>query len=61
MSELIEIKKHVSIVEVALNRQQTYNAFNLEMVGAQALYPSMQYERKPIFTQPQYLDIFFLF
>ena len=32
MSELIEIKKHVSIVEVALNRQQTYNAFNLEMV-----------------------------
>ena len=32
MSELVEIKKHVSIVEVALNRQQTYNAFNLEMV-----------------------------
>ncbi|UCE54385.1 MAG: enoyl-CoA hydratase/isomerase family protein [Desulfobacterales bacterium] len=33
MTEFIEVKQHESIVEVALNRPETYNAFNLEMVS----------------------------
>jgi len=32
MTELIEVKQHDNLVEVALNRPETYNAFNLEMV-----------------------------
>ena len=33
MSELIEIKQHDAIAEVALNRPEAYNAFNYEMVA----------------------------
>lgn len=33
MTEFIEVKQHENIVEVALNRPETYNAFNLEMVS----------------------------
>jgi 2-(1,2-epoxy-1,2-dihydrophenyl)acetyl-CoA isomerase len=33
MPELIEVKHHENIAEVALNRPETYNAFNLEMVS----------------------------
>ena len=33
MPDLIEIKHHENIAEVSLNRPQTYNAFNLEMVS----------------------------
>lgn len=32
MSELIEVRRHDNCVEIALNRPETYNAFNLEMV-----------------------------
>lgn len=32
MNALIEIKRHNNIVEVALNRPETYNAFNLAMI-----------------------------
>jgi 2-(1,2-epoxy-1,2-dihydrophenyl)acetyl-CoA isomerase len=33
MSELIEVKQHENVVEVALNRPKTFNAFNLEMIS----------------------------
>jgi 2-(1,2-epoxy-1,2-dihydrophenyl)acetyl-CoA isomerase len=33
MSQFIEVHKHENIAEVALNRPDTYNAFNLEMVS----------------------------
>jgi 2-(1,2-epoxy-1,2-dihydrophenyl)acetyl-CoA isomerase len=33
MPDLIEVKHHENIAEVSLNRPQTYNAFNLEMVS----------------------------
>lgn len=33
MSELIEIKQHDTIAEVALNRPEAYNAFNYEMIS----------------------------
>lgn len=33
MSDLIELKQHDTIAEVALNRPQAYNAFNYEMVS----------------------------
>jgi 2-(1,2-epoxy-1,2-dihydrophenyl)acetyl-CoA isomerase len=33
MTEFIEVIQHENIVEVALNRPETYNAFNLEMVS----------------------------
>lgn len=33
MPELIEVKHHENIAEVTLNRPETYNAFNLEMVS----------------------------
>jgi 2-(1,2-epoxy-1,2-dihydrophenyl)acetyl-CoA isomerase len=33
MSEFIEVKQHDKCVEIALNRPETYNAFNLEMVA----------------------------
>ena len=33
MPEFIEVKHHENIAEVALNRPETYNAFNLEMVS----------------------------
>jgi len=33
MTEFIEVKHHENIAEVALNRPETYNAFNLEMVS----------------------------
>ena len=32
MSEFIEVKQHDSCVEIALNRPEAYNAFNLKMV-----------------------------
>ena len=32
MSELIEVRQHDNCVEIALNRPEAYNAFNLEMV-----------------------------
>lgn len=37
MSTLIEIKKHGSATEVALNRMEAYNAFNLEMITQLAI------------------------
>jgi len=33
MSELIELRRHQAVTEVALNRTEAYNAFNLEMVS----------------------------
>ena len=33
MSELIELRQHDTIVEVALNRPEAYNAFNYELVS----------------------------
>jgi 2-(1,2-epoxy-1,2-dihydrophenyl)acetyl-CoA isomerase len=33
MTEFIKVDKHGNIAEVALNRPETYNAFNLEMVA----------------------------
>jgi len=33
MTEFIEVKYHENIAEVSLNRPETYNAFNLEMVS----------------------------
>lgn len=33
MSELIELQRHQAVTEVALNRTEAYNAFNLEMVS----------------------------
>ena len=32
MSRLVVVKQHENIVEVALNRPEAYNAFNLEMI-----------------------------
>lgn len=32
MSGLIDAKRHGNIMEVAFNRPETYNAFNLEMI-----------------------------
>ena len=32
MDELIEVRRHDNVVEVALNRPQAFNAFNLEMI-----------------------------
>ncbi len=36
MKELVEVKQHGKVVEVALNRPETYNVFNLEMVTSLA-------------------------
>ena len=33
MSELVEVRQHDNCVEIALNRPEAYNAFNLEMVA----------------------------
>jgi 2-(1,2-epoxy-1,2-dihydrophenyl)acetyl-CoA isomerase len=33
MDELIETRRHVNVVEVALNRPKAFNAFNLEMIS----------------------------
>ncbi len=41
MTEFIEVKQHDKIVEVALNRPETYNAFNLEMVSQLANHLSV--------------------
>lgn len=38
MSEYIDIKQHDSIVEIALNRPEAYNAFNYEMVSQLATH-----------------------
>ena len=32
MSEFIQVNSHAGCIEIALNRPETYNAFNLEMV-----------------------------
>lgn len=33
MDELIEVRQHENVVEIALNRPKAFNAFNLEMVS----------------------------
>ena len=33
MGELVDVQQHDAIVEIALNRPESYNAFNFEMVS----------------------------
>jgi len=41
MNELIQVKQHGKVVEVALNRPKTFNAFNLEMISELATILTM--------------------
>jgi enoyl-CoA hydratase/carnithine racemase len=40
MSNLVEVKQHENIAEVALNRPEAYNAFNLDMIPELAKHPT---------------------
>ena len=46
MSELIELKHHDAVAEVALNRTDAYNAFNYEMVSQLANHLTELAERQ---------------